>query len=156
MLIDTEALPDLDDMPACAAFRAEYSEALSQLTSWQMTVARRLKKEILRTNRPVGQIGLVKAGGWEYPPRIADEIPQLGVNHYGFTLSCERDSSTVLSVLLEAMPELETELRAHWKVETEVNVTRCLELLNDGGEAARKILQLRIPKRKLGVLVVAG
>ena len=148
-LVDLDALPSHDDVNACADVYLR-TEAYR---SWVVTASKRLNayvKEHGAIETLEGTIGLV-FDKYEYPPEIADEIPSLGRNHYEFSLPMDVDHSRPLEILIESMPELETELRRDWTVVTKVDGRLAAEKArDDSSEAGKRVRELREPKKKLG------
>ncbi len=153
MIIDTDNLPDPDDVTACAEYKATHQAAIGYLYSWNMRVTKLLKAEIKeREGLPIGSIGMVRADGYEYSVRIADEMPQFGKNVISFVLACEHNPGRILDVLIEAMPELEDEIRSKWKVVTEVDkgmVSGWIKAHRDG-PISERLRELRTQKKELG------
>lgn len=148
-LVDLEALPNGENMTALA----EVYLRTEAYRSWVVTASKQLNayvKEHGAIETIEGTLGLVFEK-YEYLPEIADEIPSLGRNHYEFSLPMGVDHSRPLEVLVESMPELETEIRSGWKVVTKVDGRLAAEKArDDSSEAGKRVRELREPKKKLG------
>ncbi|MEA2646298.1 MAG: hypothetical protein QOE92_1381 [Chloroflexota bacterium] len=142
------------DLPPDTATIEELAEAwalnageLRALSSWLYRVRRRLN-DAIRDGGPLitshGRLTL-EAAGYEYPPEIATEFPGLGSHVVSAVVDTQEQAERILSLVMEEVPSAEV---AH---ELKVDGRAAARLVNQGGEAAKRILDLRVAKGRLAV-----
>ena len=134
-------------MEELAEYWAAHEAELRQLSSWLYRVRRRLS-DAVRDGGPLitgsGRLGL-EAAGYEYPSDIAQEFPGLGSHVVSAVVDTVEQAERILSLVTEEVPTAEV---AH---ELKVDGRAAARLVNQGGEAARRILDLRVAKGRLKV-----
>ena len=144
-------LLDLPDDAASVEELAEYWAAheseLRRLSSWLYRARRRLS-DAVRDGGPLitssGRLGL-EAAGYEYPPDIAQEFPGLGHHVVSAVVDTLEQAERILSLVSEEVPSAQV---SH---DLKVDGRAAARLVNQGGEAARRILDLRVAKGRLKV-----
>ena len=144
-------LLDLPDDQASVEELAEYWAAheaqLRRLSSWLYRARRRLS-DAVRDGGPLitssGRLGL-EAAGYEYPPDIAQEFPGLGHHVVSAVVDTLEQAERILSLVSEEVPSAQV---SH---DLKVDGRAAARLVNQGGEAARRILDLRVAKGRLKV-----
>jgi len=144
-------LLDLPDDTASVEELAEYWAAheteLRRLSSWLYRARRRLS-DAVRDGGPLitssGRLGL-EAAGYEYPPDIAQEFPGLGHHVVSAVVDTLEQAERILSLVSEEVPSAQV---SH---DLKVDGRAAARLVNQGGEAARRILDLRVAKGRLKV-----
>ena len=142
-------LLDLPDDQASVEELAEYWAAheaqLRRLSSWLYRARRRLS-DAVRDGGPLitssGRLGL-EAAGYEYPPDIAQEFPGLGHHVVSAVVDTLEQAERILSLVSEEVPSAQV---SH---DLKVDGRAAARLVNQGGEAARRILDLRVAKGRL-------
>jgi hypothetical protein len=144
-------LLDLPDDAASVEELAEYWAAheteLRRLSSWLYRSRRRLS-DAVRDGGPLmtssGRLGL-EAAGYEYPPDIAQEFPGLGHHVVSAVVDTLEQAERILSLVSEEVPAAQV---SH---DLKVDGRAAARLVNQGGEAAKRILDLRVAKGRLKV-----
>ncbi len=151
MLRASVSLLDLPDDTASVEELAEYWAAheaeLRWLSSWLYRSRRRLS-DAVRDGGPLitnsGRLGL-EAAGYEYPPDIAQEFPGLGHHVVSVVVDTLEQAERILSLVSEEVPSAQV---SH---DLKVDGRAAARLVNQGGEAAKRILDLRVAKGRLKV-----
>jgi hypothetical protein len=151
MLRASIPLYDLPDDTASVEELAEYWAAheaeLRRLSSWLYRARRRLS-DAVRDGGPLitssGRLGL-EAAGYEYPPDIAQEFPGLGHHVVSAVVDTKEQAERILSLIGEEVPSAQV---SH---DLKVDGRAAARLVNQGGEAAKRILDLRVAKGRLKV-----
>jgi hypothetical protein len=144
-------LLDLPDDTASVEELAEYwaghEAELRRLSSWLYRARRRLS-DAVRDGGPLitssGRLGL-EAAGYEYPPDIAQEFPGLGHHVVSAVVDTVEQAERILSLVSEEVPS------ARVSHDLKVDGRAAARLVNQGGEAAKRILDLRVAKGRLKV-----
>ena len=144
-------LLDLPDDAASVEELAEYWAAheseLRRLSSWLYRARRRLS-DAVRDGGPLitssGRLGL-EAAGYEYPADIAQEFPGLGHHVVSAVVDTLEQAERILSLVSEEVPSAQV---SH---DLKVDGRAAARLVNQGGEAAKRILDLRVAKGRLKV-----
>ena len=130
-----------------AAYWASHEDELRQLSSWLYRVRRRLS-DAVRDGGPIitpsGRLSL-DANGYEYPPEIAQEFPGLGHHRVTAMVDTVEQAERLLDLITEEVPSAEV---SH---ELKVDGRAASRLIQQGGNAAKRLLDLRIPKGRLSV-----
>jgi hypothetical protein len=87
----------------------------------------------------------LQAGGYEYPSDIAREFPGLGHHVVTAMVDTLEQAERALSLISEEIPSAEL---SH---ELKVDGRAAARLIHQGGEAAKRLLDLRVPKGRLTV-----
>ena len=144
---ELELPPDSATIEELAAFWAAHEAELRQLSSWLYRARRRLS-DAVRDGGPLitdsGRLGL-EAAGYEYPPEIAQEFPGLGHHVVTAIVDTVEEAERILSLVTEEVPSAQV---LH---DLKVDGRAAARLVNQGGEAAKRILDLRVAKGRLKV-----
>ena len=139
--------PDTATVEELAEYWAAHEAELRELSSWMYRVRRRLG-DAVRDGGPIitaaGRLGL-DAAGYEYPPEIAQEFPGLGQHVVTATVDTVEQAERILDLVSEEVPT------AQVARELKVDGRAASRLVQQGGVAARRILDLRVPKGRLAV-----
>ena len=139
--------PDTATVDELAAYWAANQDQLRQLSSWLYRVRRRLS-DAVRDGGPIitpsGRLDL-EANGYEYPPEIAQEFPGLGHHSVTAVVDTVEQAERILDLITEEVPTAQV---TH---ELKVDGRAASRLVQQGGNAAKRILDLRIPKGRLSV-----
>jgi hypothetical protein len=142
-----ETRPDAEtaSIAELAEYWADHEAELRALASWLYRARRRLS-DAVRDNGPLitssGRLTLA-AAGYEYPPEIAAEFPGLGRHVVTALVDTIEQAERILSLVTEEVPSADV---AH---ELKVDGRAAARLVNQGGAAAKRILDLRLPKGRL-------
>jgi len=146
-LLPHDLPPDSATVEELAEYWAAHQEELRAISSWLYRARRRLS-EAVRDGGPIitgsGRLSL-EAGGYEYPSDIAREFPGLGRHVVSALVDTLEQAERVLSLISEEVPAAEL---SH---ELKVDGRAAARLVHQGGDAAKRILDLRIPKGRLTV-----
>ena len=130
-----------------AEYWAAHQDELRELSSWLYRVRRRLG-DAVRDGGPIitasGRLDL-EANGYEYPPEIAQEFPGLGHHRVSAVVDTVEQAERLLDLITEEVPSAEV---TH---ELKVDGRAASRLIQQGGNAAKRLLDLRIPKGRLSV-----
>ena len=130
-----------------AEFWSRHEAELRQLSSWLYRARRRLS-DAVRDGGPLitsaGRLTL-EAAGYEYPPEIAQEFPGLGHHVVSAIVDTIAEAERILSLVNEEVPTAQV---SH---ELKVDGRAAARLINQGGPAARRLLDLRLAKGRLTV-----
>lgn len=142
------AMPaDSAPLEELAEYWAAHEDELRQLSIWLYRVRRRLS-DAVRDGGPIitpsGRLGL-DANGYEYPPEIAQEFPGLGHHRVTAVVDTVEQAERLLDLITEEVPSAEV---TH---ELKVDGRAASRLIQQGGNAAKRLLDLRIPKGRLSV-----
>jgi len=139
--------PDTATVEELAEYWAAHEAELRELSSWMYRVRRRLS-DAVRDGGPIitgsGRLGL-EAAGYEYPAEIAQEFPGLGRHCVTAVVDTVEQAERILDLVSEEVPTAEV---AH---ELKVDGRAASRLVQQGGTAAKRILDLRVPKGRLAV-----
>jgi hypothetical protein len=137
--------PDSASVEELATFWAAHEAELRQLSSWLYRARRRLS-DAVRDGGPLitgsGRLGL-EAAGYEYPAEIAQEFPGLGHHVVSAIVDTIEQAERILSLITEEVPSAEV---VH---NLKVDGRAAARLVNQGGDAAKRILDLRVAKGRL-------
>lgn len=147
MVPTTDLPPDTATIEELAEAWAIHEAELRVLSSWLYRVRRRLS-DAIRDGGPLitshGRLAL-EAAGYEYPPEIAQEFPGLGSHVVSAVVDTLEQAERILSLVTEEVPTAEV---AH---ELKVDGRAAARLVNQGGDAAKRILDLRVARGRLAV-----
>ncbi|MFN2463714.1 MAG: hypothetical protein ABR573_07420 [Candidatus Dormibacteria bacterium] len=139
--------PESATVEELAEYWAAHEAELKELSSWMFRVRRRLG-DAVRDGGPIitssGRLGL-EAAGYEYPAEIAQEFPGLGRHCVSAIVDTLEQAERILDLVSEEVPGAEV---AH---ELKVDGRAASRLVQQGGTAAKRILDLRVPKGRLAV-----
>jgi hypothetical protein len=139
--------PDTASIEELAEFWAAHDAELRQISRWLYVVRRRLG-DAVRDAGPLitesGRLGL-EAAGYEYPAEIAQEFPGLGKHVVSAMVDTIEQAERLLSLVTEEVPTAQV---SH---DLKVDGRAASRLVQQGGEAAKRILDLRVPKSRLKV-----
>ena len=139
--------PDTASVEELAEYWAAHESELRRLSSWLYRARRRLS-DAVRDGGPLitssGRLGL-EAAGYEYPPDIAQEFPGLGHHVVSAIVDTLEQAERILSLVSEEVPSAQV---SH---DLKVDGRAAARLVNQGGEAAKRILDLRVAKGRLKV-----
>jgi hypothetical protein len=139
--------PDTAPIDELAVYWAANQDQLKALSSWLYRVRRRLTDAVRDTGpiiTPSGRLGL-EAAGYEYPPEIAREFPGLGRHCVTSIVDTVEQAERILDLITEEVPSAEV---AH---ELKVDGRAASRLIHQGGDAAKRLLDLRVAKGRLSV-----
>jgi hypothetical protein len=130
-----------------AEYWAAHEAELRRLSGWLYRARRRLS-DAVRDGGPLitssGRLGL-EAAGYDYPPDIAQEFPGLGHHVISAVVDTLEQAERILSLVSEEVPSAQV---SH---DLKVDGRAAARLVNQGGEAAKRILDLRVAKGRLKV-----
>jgi hypothetical protein len=139
--------PDTASIDELAVYWAAHQEELRELSSWLYRVRRRLT-DAVRDGGPIitpsGRLGL-EAAGYEYPPEIAQEFPGLGHHVVSAVVDTVEQAERILDLVTEEVPTAQV---TH---ELKVDGRAASRLIHQGGDAAKRLLDLRVAKGRLSV-----
>ncbi|MFN2466321.1 MAG: hypothetical protein ABR598_08680 [Candidatus Dormibacteria bacterium] len=139
--------PDTATIDELAAYWATHQDELREFSSWLYRVRRRLS-DAVRDGGPIitptGRVTL-EAAGYEYPPEIAHEFPGLGHHVVSAVVDTVEQAERILDLVTEEVPSAEV---TH---ELKVDGRAASRLIHQGGAAAKRLLDLRVPKGRLSV-----
>ena len=139
--------PDTASVEELAEYWAAHESELRRLSSWLYRARRRLS-DAVRDGGPLitssGRLGL-EAAGYEYPADIAQEFPGLGHHVVSAVVDTLEQAERILSLVSEEVPSAQV---SH---DLKVDGRAAARLVNQGGEAAKRILDLRVAKGRLKV-----
>jgi hypothetical protein len=139
--------PDTASIEELADFWAAHDAELRQISRWLYVVRRRLG-DAVRDSGPVitasGRLGL-EAAGYEYPSEIAQEFPGLGKHVVTAMVDTIEQAERILSLVTEEVPAAQV---SH---DLKVDGRAASRLVQQGGDAAKRILDLRVAKSRLKV-----
>jgi hypothetical protein len=139
--------PETASIDELAAYWAEHQDQLRQFSSWLYRVRRRLT-DAVKDGGPIitgaGRLGL-EAAGYEYPAEIAKEFPGLGRHSVTAVVDTVEQAERILDLVTEEVPSAEV---TH---ELKVDGRAASRLIQQGGNAAKRLLDLRIAKGRLSV-----
>lgn len=145
---DAEGLPpDTASIEELAEYWAAHEAEIRAFSSWLYRARRRLG-DAVRDGGPIltssGRLSL-EAAGYEYPAEIAAEFPGLGSHVVQAIVDTLEQAERVLSLITEEVPAAEV------KHELKVDGRAASALIQQGGAAAHRLLELRQPKGRLAV-----
>ncbi len=139
--------PDTASVEDLAEYWAAHDAELRQISRWLYVVRRRLA-DAVRDGGPVitpsGRLGL-EAAGYEYPAEIAQEFPGLGKHVVTAMVDTIEQAERILSLVTEEVPAAQV---SH---DLKVDGRAASRLVQQGGDAAKRILDLRVAKSRLKV-----
>ena len=147
-------LPEPPDARACtiqdlAHYYAQNVDEIKAADSWLYQAKRRLG-EAVRDQGPIitafGRVSLESTSSFEYPPEIAQEFPGIGRHLVTATVATIEQAEQVLEIVLELVPSADL---AH---DIKVDAAEARRVITNGGEAAKRLLDLRVAKKKLAVV----
>jgi len=142
-----ERPPDSASIEELAEYWAAHEAEIRAFSSWLYRARRRLG-DAVRDGGPIltqsGRLSL-EAAGYEYPAEIALEFPGLGSHLVQATVDTLEQAERVLSLVTEEVPTAEV------KHELKVDGRAASALIQQGGAAAHRLLELRQPKGRLAV-----
>ena len=139
--------PDTASVEELAEYWAAHDAELRQISRWLYVVRRRLG-DAVRDAGPLitssGRLGL-EAAGYEYPAEIAQEFPGLGKHVVSAMVDTVEQAERILSLVTEEVPTAQV---SH---DLKVDGRAASRLVQQGGDAAKRILDLRVAKSRLKV-----
>jgi hypothetical protein len=139
--------PDTASIEELAEFWAAHDAELRQISRWLYVVRRRLADAVRDAGpviTPSGRLGL-EAAGYEYPSEIAQEFPGLGKHVVTAMVDTIEQAERILSLVTEEVPAAQV---SH---DLKVDGRAASRLVQQGGDAAKRILDLRVAKSRLKV-----
>ena len=144
------ALPDPEfcSIDELASYYTAHLQELTAVDSFMYKAKRRLA-EAVRDQGPIitpaGRVELASTSSFDYPPEIAQEFPGLGRHIVTATVDTIAQAEQVLELITEQVPSADV---AH---DVKVDPAAVRRLITNGGEAAKRLLDLRKAKTKLAV-----
>lgn len=142
-----ERPPDTATIEELAEYWSTHEAEIRAFSSWLYRVRRRLS-DAVRDGGPIltstGRLGL-EAAGYEYPAEIAAEFPGLGSHVVQATVDTIEQAERILSLITEEVPSAEV------RHDLKVDGRAASALIQQGGAAAHRLLELRQPKGRLAV-----
>jgi len=143
----TDLPSDTAPIEELAEYWAEHQDQLREYASWLYRVRRRLT-DAVKDGGPIitarGRLGL-EAAGYEYPAEIAQEFPGLGHHVVTAVVDTVEQAERILDLVTEEVPSAEV---AHT---LKVDGRAASRLIQQGGTAAKRLLDLRVAKGRLSV-----
>lgn len=126
-----------------AEYWAANAKQIRKYDAWSSAVRRRLS-QVVKDGGPIltgsGRIS-VESSGYDYPDEIAMEFPGLGSHVLTVTVDTLEKAERILDLVTEEVPSADV---AH---SLKVDGRSAASLINQGGEAAKRLLDLRQPKK---------
>jgi len=142
-----ERPPSTAGVAELAAYWAANAEELSEMSSWLFQARKRLTDAVKDGGpiiTPAGRLKL-EANGYEYPPEIATAFPGLGRHVVSATVDTVDQAERLLDLITEQ------DHKAQIAHEIMVDGRAAAQLVNQGGPAAKQLLDMRVAKGRLAV-----